>query len=791
MRILEGEHAPDQGSIAVDGRPVRFASAREAHEAGIRIVHQEPEIIPELSVAENIFIGDLKAREAVFVDWARPAGRAAAMLARFGLERALEPRAACHGLGPAQRQLIEIMRALRPGVRLLCLDEPTSSLTEDEAQRLFAMIRALRADGVGIVYISHRLREVMDLADRVAVLRDGELVAVRDAAEVDEATMMRLMVGRDLGDLFGHRSRVRDEVALELRAVTTAKVRDCSLSVRAGEIVGLGGLVGAGRTELARAAFGMDRLRGGEIRVFGRRLALRAPADAILAGIGLVPEDRKQEALLLLRSVRDNVSLCVPREGLAAWASSIAAAESRLVSALTRRLGVRTPVIEQEVRKLSGGNQQKVVLRPLAGARAAHPDPGRADPRHRRRRQARDLPADRGAGRGRHRHPGHLLRAHRAAWPHRPDRRHARRLDRRRAADRHGDRGSRPRPGDGPARTREGRRMINQASAARPAPSLWERIVAQVGTQNLSLLLALVILVAIFGSLRPDVFFLPRNLVNIGLAITILGILAMAQTVVIVSGGLDISVGSIVGLATMVVAITMQATGSAALGIGAGPGCGGAGRARQRPDHHLRPGQRGDRDPGHDGGVPRLRLPHLGRQLGQHRQRAVPLPRQRRAAVLPGADPGPARRCWSCSRSSSTPPWSAATSTPSAATRPWRGSPASRSAATRSASTSSRGVAAGIAGLLLASRTMSGQPASGSQGLELEAITAAILGGCALQGGKGTIFGALLGVLIIGVLNNGLILTSVPTFYQLIAKGALLIVAVMIQERQLRRAGEA
>ena len=283
------------------------------------------------------------------------------MLARFGLERALEPRAACHGLGPAQRQLIEIMRALRPGVRLLCLDEPTSSLTEDEAQRLFAMIRALRADGVGIVYISHRLREVMDLADRVAVLRDGELVAVRDGAEVDEATMMRLMVGRDLGDLFGHRSRVRDEVALELRAVTTAKVRDCSLRVRAGEIVGLAGLVGAGRTELARAAFGIDRLRGGEIRVFGRSQALRAPADAILAGIGLVPEDRKQEALLLLRSVRDNISLCVPQK-VSRLGFFDRAAESRLVSALTRRLGVRTPSIEQEVRKLSGGNQQKVVF---------------------------------------------------------------------------------------------------------------------------------------------------------------------------------------------------------------------------------------------------------------------------------------------------------------------------------------------------------------------------------------------------------------------------------------------
>ena len=185
MRILEGEHAPDQGSDPVDGRAGRASPRpREAHEAGIRVVHQEPEIIPELSVAENIFIGDLKARGAVFVDWPDLRGRAAAMLARFGLERALEPRAACHGLGPAQRQLIEIMRALRPGVRLLCLDEPTSSLTEDEAQRLFAMIRALRADGRRRSSTSATAcARSWTLADRVAVLRDGELVAVATAAE--------------------------------------------------------------------------------------------------------------------------------------------------------------------------------------------------------------------------------------------------------------------------------------------------------------------------------------------------------------------------------------------------------------------------------------------------------------------------------------------------------------------------------------------------------------------------------------------------------------------------------
>ncbi|MFO1070985.1 MAG: sugar ABC transporter ATP-binding protein [Geminicoccaceae bacterium] len=361
LRILEGEHRPDSGAVLVEGRELRLASARDAHEAGIRVVHQEPEIIPELSVAENVYIGDLRARGGLFVDWQDLAARCRAMLARFGLEGALDPSAPCRGLGPAQRQLIEIMRGLRPGVRLLCLDEPTSSLTEEEAQRLFGIVRALRAEGTGVVYISHRLREVRDLADRVAVLRDGELVGVHDAADVDEALMVRLMVGRDLGDLFAHQPRARDEVVLEARGVTTARVRDCSLAIRAGEVVGLGGLVGAGRSELARALFGADRLTAGEVRMHGRRLDLKAPGDAIMAGIGLVPEDRKQEALLLLRSVRDNISLCVP-DKVSRLGFFDRAAESRLVGALSARLSVKTPSIDQEVRKLSGGNQQKVVF---------------------------------------------------------------------------------------------------------------------------------------------------------------------------------------------------------------------------------------------------------------------------------------------------------------------------------------------------------------------------------------------------------------------------------------------
>ena len=297
-------------------------------------------------------------------------------------------------------------------------------------------------------------------------------------------------------------------------------------------------------------------------------------------------------------------------------------------------------------------------------------------------------------------------------------------------------------------------------------------------------------LVAIFGSLRPDVFFLPRNLVNIGLAITILGILAVAETVVIVSGGLDVSVGSIVGLATMCAAMAMLRTDSAALGIGAALLAGALAGLVNGLIITFGRVNAVITTLGTHGRLPRPRLPHLRRQLGQHLERALPRARQRDAARPAGADLGPARR-------------RGGLHVGLGATVVGRNIYAMGGNPTvaRLAGIPIRryqigiyvmcGLSAGLAALMLAARTMSGQPASGSQGLELEAITAAILGGCALQGGKGTIVGAMLGVLIIGTLNNGMILTSVPTFYQLLAKGTLLILAVIVQEQQMRRTGEA
>ncbi|MBV8566819.1 MAG: sugar ABC transporter ATP-binding protein [Methylobacteriaceae bacterium] len=361
VRIIEGVHQPDQGMLEAGGAPRAFRSPADAHALGIRVIHQEPDIIPDLSIAENLFLGDFRRVRGLFLDRRDLARRTRAMLAAFGLQDELSPWTRAGALGPAYRQLMEIMRALRSGVRLLALDEPTSSLTEDETRRLFDVVEQLRRDGVAIVYISHRMHEVMAIADRVAVLRDGRLVATRMTHEVGEAEIVQLMVGRPITELFDPSARSLGPVLLSVSGVTTRRVHDISFHVRAGEVVGLAGLVGAGRSELAEAIFGHDRAIAGSVAVAGKAVRLRSPADAIAAGIGFAPEDRKSQALLLLRSVKDNITLCVP--DLISRFDFISGEDERSVAgALVERLRVRTPSLDQLVSKLSGGNQQKVVL---------------------------------------------------------------------------------------------------------------------------------------------------------------------------------------------------------------------------------------------------------------------------------------------------------------------------------------------------------------------------------------------------------------------------------------------
>ncbi|MDH6577858.1 sugar ABC transporter ATP-binding protein [Kitasatospora sp. MAP5-34] len=365
LKILTGDHQPTEGHLLLDGAPLTLGSPADARAAGIRIIPQEPEIIPHVSVAENVYAGSLPHKAGRRLDRAELRRRINADLDRLGFGRVLDPDLLGSELTPAQRQLVEIMRALTGAAKAIAFDEPTSSLSEHEVDALFALIRRLRDQGIAVIYVSHRMQEIFQLADRVAVLRDGTVAGVLDAANTSETEIVRLMVGRDLSTMFTRADRTAAaadaRVVLDVRNVTTDAVRDISLQVRAGEVVGLAGLVGAGRSELALALAGDLPIRSGTVRLDGKRLRSGRPGEVIKAGLGLAPEERKAQALFLHRTIRDNTSLVV-LERLRRWRFVRRSAERALAQEFADRLRVRTPSIEQEVRKLSGGNQQKVVL---------------------------------------------------------------------------------------------------------------------------------------------------------------------------------------------------------------------------------------------------------------------------------------------------------------------------------------------------------------------------------------------------------------------------------------------
>ncbi|WP_438030691.1 sugar ABC transporter ATP-binding protein [Sorangium sp. So ce233] len=360
MKILAGVEAPDAGEIALDGRPVALGSVREALSRGIALIHQELNLAENLDIAANIFLGR-EPRRGGFIDEGRMAREARAIMARVGL--AGSPRALVGGLSLGQRHLVEIAKALSADARVLIMDEPTSCLCPHEAEALFQVVRELRAGGIGVVYISHRLGEVEALCDRVLVLRDGENAGELRRDEVSHERIVRLMVGRELSQFYAHVPHPPGEPVLEVSRLRTARHPEHALSftVRAGEIVGVAGLLGAGRTSLLRTLFGVTPAAAGAIRVAGRELTPRTPRDAIAAGIGLVPEDRQQQGIILEMAIRANVSLPslqrTQRRGVLDRAG-----ERRMSAQIVRELGVRTPNDVQPAQHLSGGNQQKVVI---------------------------------------------------------------------------------------------------------------------------------------------------------------------------------------------------------------------------------------------------------------------------------------------------------------------------------------------------------------------------------------------------------------------------------------------
>ena len=361
LKVMSGVYRADKGHITLDGNIHDFANPHDARGAGVRVVHQEPDIVPFTSVAENIFVGELPRRAARLVDWNKLNSDAAELLKRFRFGQSINPTSPASELTAAKRQMVEIMRSMRPGLKVLALDEPTSSLSEAEAEDLFDLIRQLRDSGVSILYVSHRMKEILGLCDRVAVLRDGAMVGLRPAAELDQTQLISMMVGRSLGSQMRTSRQSDGPVVMQAKAITSTVLSNISLTIRAGEVLGVAGLIGAGRTELAKTLFGALPHITGQIEIDGKTVRIAEPRDAVRAGLVYVPEERKADGIFSERSVMENASIAILRR-ISPFRFIRKAEERRIVSYFSARMGVKTPSLEQWIGKLSGGNQQKLML---------------------------------------------------------------------------------------------------------------------------------------------------------------------------------------------------------------------------------------------------------------------------------------------------------------------------------------------------------------------------------------------------------------------------------------------
>ena len=367
MRILSGAVRADAGEVLIAGHAVDIADPQRARKLGISTIYQELSLVPHLSVAENIFLGKTPTRWPGIVDWQRIRGDADRILQSLGVS--IDLNAPVHTLRLAQQQMVEVARALSDDARILIMDEPTSALSQREVAQLFATIERVTANGVAVVYISHRMDEVFRIGHRVTVLRDGCHVETRDIGAVTASELVRLMANREVADHYPRREHALGEELLRVEHLGGGTLKDVSFVLHRGEIIGVAGLVGAGRTRLARAIAGADRLERGQILVKGRAARIGSPADAVRARIGFLPEDRKQQGLVLPLSVERNISIshlqALAHLGVVDRTKERAEAQEAISS-----LRIRTPGADQIVLNLSGGNQQKVVLAKWLAAQA-------------------------------------------------------------------------------------------------------------------------------------------------------------------------------------------------------------------------------------------------------------------------------------------------------------------------------------------------------------------------------------------------------------------------------------
>jgi len=365
MKVLAGAYRPDSGTIRFDGAPIVFNHPSEAQAAGISIIYQEFNLLPQRTVMENIFLGREPHRFGV-IDYGRLEEDTLAVLKRLEAEALISPTALLGGLSVAQQQVVEIAKALSYDAKVLIMDEPTAALAQQEVAVLTALVRRLQARGIAIIFISHRLVEVFELAQRVTVLKDGQKVSTTPTKDLTMSKVVEMMVGRVLSDYFPERARPEDigAVALRLNGAGNAALRNIDLELRAGEIVGVAGLQGSGRTALAQAIFGVEPFQSGTMEIGGRAELFRTPAQAIRNRFGYVTEDRKYEGLTLKQPINDNIMLTLRslKAKLSRAFRNGTRGDQELALELAQRVDVRAPGMNREVQFLSGGNQQKVVL---------------------------------------------------------------------------------------------------------------------------------------------------------------------------------------------------------------------------------------------------------------------------------------------------------------------------------------------------------------------------------------------------------------------------------------------
>ncbi|MCL2366296.1 MAG: sugar ABC transporter ATP-binding protein [Oscillospiraceae bacterium] len=360
LKIMSGDYIPDEGSVVLNDEVMNFVSPHDAIVKGISVIYQERQLMMALSVMENVFAGDLPNHNGV-VDKAKLKAETKALIDKFGL--AIQPETPVMLLPVAHQQMVEIMKAYRRNSKVIAFDEPTAPLTDTEITVLFDLIRQLKEDGKIVIYVSHRMKEIYDITDDVIVLKDGKFVSNMVTQDTVEGDLIKAMVGRDIGDTYANldRNDTYGDVVLEVKNLTTNAISDVSFTLRQGEVLGFAGLVGSGRTEVARAIFGADPIISGALKFEGEDFLPKTPKDAIDKGIALCPEDRKEQGLVLHRSIEDNVCMPVLDKLAKFFFLNVKKCHKLTVDAI-KKYDIKTPTVDKMVVELSGGNQQKVIL---------------------------------------------------------------------------------------------------------------------------------------------------------------------------------------------------------------------------------------------------------------------------------------------------------------------------------------------------------------------------------------------------------------------------------------------